>query len=80
MSSKFTFNLSASFQKFISMYFFTPDNVHLRNKFQMNYDNLSQTSFMGEITYQDSRKVENLWQKENTLFMIHLLSYMPGKN
>ena len=59
LSSKFTFNLSASFQKFDSMYFFTPDNISsYGNKFQMTYDNLSQTSFMGEITYQDSEKLK----------------------
>ena len=59
LSSKFTFNLSASFQKFDSMYFFTPDNISsYENKFQMTYDNLSQTSFMGEITYQDSEKLK----------------------
>ena len=59
LSSKFTFNLSASFQKFDSMYFFTPDNISsYGNKFQMTFDNLSQTSFMGEITYQDSEKLK----------------------
>ena len=59
LSSKFTFDLSASFQKFDSMYFFTPDNISsYGNKFQMTYDNLSQTSFMGEITYQDSEKLK----------------------
>ena len=59
LSSKFTFNLSASFQKFDSMYFFTPDKISsYGNKFQMTYDNLSQTSFMGEITYQDSEKLK----------------------
>ena len=59
LSSKFTFNLSASFQKFDSMYFFIPDNISsYGNKFQMTYDNLSQTSFMGEITYQDSEKLK----------------------
>ena len=40
LSSKFTFNLSASFQKFDSMYFFTPDNISsYGNKFQMTFDN-----------------------------------------
>ena len=59
MSSKFTFNLSASFQKFDNMYFFTPDNISsYGNKFQMTYDNLSQTSFLGEITYQNSEKLK----------------------
>ena len=69
LSSKFTFNLSASFQKFDSMYFFTPDNISsYGNKFQMTFDNLSQTSFMGEITYLDSEKLKASAKGEYFIF------------
>ena len=59
LSSKYTFNLSASFQKLDSMYFFTPDNTSsYGNKFQLQYDNLFQTTFMAEIAYQDFEKLK----------------------
>ena len=87
LSSKFTFNLSASFQKFDIMYFFTPDNISsYGNKFQMTYDNLSQTTFMGEVTYQESERlkisakgeyfiykpltISHAWQKPSFLFTV----------
>ena len=50
LSSKFTFNLSSSFKSLDSMYFFVPDTTSsYGNKFQMMYDNLSQTSFLTEL-------------------------------
>tara|TARA_B100000768_G_scaffold96914_1_gene90389 strand:- start:937 stop:2751 length:1815 start_codon:yes stop_codon:yes gene_type:complete len=59
LSSKFTFNLSSSFQKLDSMYFFVPDTISsYGNKFQMTYDNLTQTSFLAEITYQEFEKLK----------------------
>ena len=59
LSSKFTFNLSSSFQNLDSMYFFVPDTTSsYGNKFQMMYDNLSQTSFLAEITYQELEKLK----------------------
>ncbi len=59
LSSKFTFNLSSSFQSLDSMYFFVPDTMSsYGNKFQMKYDNLSQTSFLAEITYQELEKIK----------------------
>ena len=59
LSSKFTFNLSTSFQNLDNMYFFIPDSTSsYGNKFQIAYDTLSQTSFMGELTYQNSEKLK----------------------
>ena len=41
------------------MYFFTPDNTSsYGNKFQLQYDNLFQTTFMAEIAYQDFEKLK----------------------
>ena len=41
------------------MYFFIPDTVSsYGNKFQTKYDNLSQTSFLAEITYQELEKLK----------------------
>ena len=59
LSSKFTFNLSSSFKSLDSMYFFVPDTTSsYGNKFQMMYDNLSQTSFLAELTYQELEKLK----------------------
>ena len=70
LSSKYTFNLSASFQKLDSMYFFSPDNTSsYGNKFQLQYDNLFQTTFMAEIAYQDFEK--------DDIIPIHQLTSRP---
>lgn len=59
LSSKFTFNLSSSFKSLDSIYFFVPDTASsYGNKFQMMYDNLSQTSFLAELTYQELEKLK----------------------
>ena len=59
LSSKFTFNLSSSFQKLDSIYFFIPDTTSsYGNKFQTKYDNLTQTTFLAEITYQELEKLK----------------------
>ena len=59
LSSKFTFNLSSSFKSLDSMYFFVPDTTSsYGNKFQMMFDNLSQTSFLAELTYQELEKLK----------------------
>jgi hypothetical protein len=59
LSSKFTFNLSSSFQKLDSIYFFIQDTTSsYGNKFQTKYDNLSQTTFLAEITYQELEKLK----------------------
>ncbi len=59
LSSKFTFNLSSSFKSLDSMYFFVPDTTSsYGNKFQMMYDNLTQTSFLAELTYQELEKLK----------------------
>ncbi len=87
LSSKFTFNLSVSFDNLDSMYFFTPDTLSsFGNKFQLKYDNLSQTTFMGEVTYQESERlkisakgeyfiykpltISHAWQKPSFLFTV----------
>ena len=59
LSSKFTFNLSLSLENLDSMYFYIPDSLSsFGNKFQLQYDNLSQTTFMGEVTYQESERLK----------------------
>ena len=69
------------------MYFFTPDTLSsFGNKFQLKYDNLSQTTFMGEVTYQESERlkisakgeyfiykpltISHAWQKPSFLFTV----------
>ncbi|MBL6871873.1 MAG: hypothetical protein ISQ95_04680, partial [Flavobacteriales bacterium] len=59
LSNKFTFNVSTSFQKLDSMYFFVVDTISsYGNKFQMVYDNLRKNSFLAEITYQENEKLK----------------------
>ena len=96
LSSKFTFNLSSSFQNLDSMYFFVPDTTSsYGNKFQMMYDNLSQTSFLAEITYQELEKLKisakgeyfiyspsnfsRAWQKPDFIFTLSSLLDLSDK-
>ena len=96
LSSKFTFNLSSSFQNLDSMYFFVPDTTSsYGNKFQMMYDNLSQTSFLAEITYQELEKLKisakgeyfiyspsnfsRAWQKPDFIFTLSGLLDLSDK-
>ena len=96
LSSKFTFNLSSSFQNLDSMYFFIPDTISsYGNKFQMIYDNLSQTSFLAEITYQELEKLKvsakgeyfiyspsnfsRAWQKPDFIFTLSGLLDLSDK-
>ena len=96
LSSKFTFNLSSSFQTLDSMYFFVPDTTSsYGNKFQMMYDNLSQTSFLAEITYQELEKLKisakgeyfiyspsnfsRAWQKPDFIFTLSSLLDLSDK-
>lgn len=59
LSNKFTFNVSTSFQKLDSMYFFVVDTISsYGNKFQMVYDNLRKNTFLAEITYQENEKLK----------------------
>ena len=96
LSNKFTFNLSSSFQNLDSMYFFIPDTTSsYGNKFQMIYDNLSQTSFLAEITYQELEKLKisakgeyfiyspsnfsRAWQKPDFIFTLSGLLDLSDK-
>ena len=96
LSSKFTFNLSSSFQDLDSMYFFVPDTTSsYGSKFQMIYDNLSQTSFLAEITYQEIEKLKisakgeyfiyspsnfsRAWQKPDFMFTLSSLLDLSDK-
>ena len=96
LSSKFTFNLSSSFQKLDSIYFFIPDtNSSYGNKFQTKYDNLSQTTFLAEITYQELEKLKisakgeyfiyspanlsSAWQRPDFIFTLSSLLDLSDK-
>jgi hypothetical protein len=96
LSSKFTFNLSSSFQKLDSIYFFIQDtSSSYGNKFQTKYDNLSQTTFLAEITYQELEKLkisakgeyfiynpDNLsraWQRPDFIFTLSSLLDLSDK-
>ncbi len=96
LSSKFTFNLSSSFQKLDSIYFFISDtNSSYGNKFQTKYDNLSQTTFLAEITYQELEKLKisakgeyfiyspanlsNAWQRPDFIFTLSSLLDLSDK-
>jgi outer membrane receptor protein involved in Fe transport len=60
-SDKIAFNLKASYEKVDSMYFFVNDNTDsLRNKFVPVYDNATLTSLGGEISWQQSEKLQLL--------------------
>ena len=59
LSSKFTFNVSTSFEKLDNFYFFSPDTISsYENKFQLTYDKVDRTTFMGELTYQEEEKLK----------------------
>ena len=96
LSSKFTFNLSSSFQKLDSIYFFIPDTTSsYGNKFQTKYDNLSQTTFLAEITYQELEKLKisakgeyfiyspanlsSAWQRPDFIFTLSSLLDLSDK-
>ena len=96
LSSKFTFNLSSSLQKLDSIYFFIPDTTSsYGNKFQTKYDNLTQTTFLAEITYQELEKLkisakgeyfiynpDNLsraWQRPDFIFTLSSLLDLSDK-
>ena len=70
MSSKFTFNLSYSIERFDNFYFFTPTSFY-ENKFQLTYDNVDRTSIIGELTYQESEKLKISAKSE-------FFNYNPG--
>jgi len=78
------------------MYFFIPDTTSsYGNKFQMMYDNLSQTSFLAEITYQELEKLKisakgeyfiyspsnfsRAWQKPDFIFTLSGLLDLSDK-
>ena len=72
MSSKFTFNLSYSIERFDNFYFFTPDTISsYENKFQLTYDKVDRTSIVGELTYQESEKLKISAKSE-------FFNYNPG--
>ena len=73
LSSKFTFNVSTSFEKFDDFYFFTPDTVSsYGNKFNLTYDKLDRTTITGEITYQQDEKLK-------VLSKLELFNYTPSE-
>ena len=60
-SNKMSFNLKGSYEKIDSMYFYVNDSSDfLRNKFLVDYDNVSLLSLGGEISWHQSEKLQFL--------------------
>jgi hypothetical protein len=60
-SNKISFNLKGSYEKIDNMYFFRNDSSDvLRNKFIVEYDNISLMSLGGEVSWHQSGKLQFL--------------------
>lgn len=57
ISSEIAFNIKVDYRKFQDQYFYVNDtSVRYHNKFNVVYDNLTQTRFLGEISYKKAEK------------------------
>jgi len=75
-SNKMSFNLKGSYDKIDSMYFFVNDSSDiLRNKFIADYDNMSQLSLSGEVSWHQSEKLQLLFKANYYKFQLDRLKY-----
>ena len=78
LSSKFTFNVSSSMEKLDGFNLFVPDTISsYENKFQLDYQKVNRTTFLGELTYQESEKLKIAAKGE---YFIYNLTELEGPN